>query len=50
MALFATLFLLWFGRDPGFIPGYTALFKNGYKRQWDKLSMTFWPFLVLLSK
>lgn len=30
MALFATLFLLWFGRDPGFARGYAVFFKDGF--------------------
>jgi sodium-dependent dicarboxylate transporter 2/3/5 len=28
--LFITLIILWFARDPGFAPGYSSLFKEGY--------------------
>ena len=27
--LFFSLIMLWFFRDPGFIPGWTSLFANG---------------------
>jgi len=30
MTLFFVLFLLWFSRDPGFAPGYSSLFKEGF--------------------